>query len=76
MGKVKNHFWDEIEANAMRIDYPEEYTSIHEDCERAVYDLGQQLEHIMTFAPVVVREQKPEMIKHLIKLAHYIGDLR
>lgn len=65
-----------MNSELSEIKYPEEYTTIHDDCERAVYDYGQQLEHIKTFAPVIVRQQKPDLIKQLISLAHYLEDLK
>lgn len=58
-----------------QITYPIEYDSIHKDCERAVYDLGMQLEHVKTFPPTLVREHKEDLIKTLLDHCDYLRSL-
>jgi hypothetical protein len=75
MGQVKSFYSDLIEHNHMRLEYPVEYDNIHQDCEGDIHAYGQQLMHVKSYAPVVVREHKEELIKHLIELAQYVEDL-
>lgn len=75
MGKIKNFFHEEIEHNDLRINYPEEYHDIHLDCEGDIFAYRQQLAHVKSYAPVIVKEHKEELINHMLELVHYLEDL-
>lgn len=58
-----------------QITYPIEYDSIHKDCEQDIWAYYQQLQHVKTYAPTIVRERKDELINHLLELCQYVEDL-
>lgn len=73
MGQVKNFFHDEIEYNALE---PIDQQGFSKDCEQDIWAYREQLRHIKTYSPYVVKKHRNEMVKHLIELAQYLGDIK